>query len=135
VSAPLSSLTSGLGGVADIDGDGITEIGLSYADGDFVCLRADTGEEKWRLHLGQVASDIVACDIDGDGRIEFIIGTREGELMALGVSRTGCGLIKWRIPFGFSLGPPVIADFDGDGRSEILVMAGDGKMYGIKCKV
>lgn len=130
-SAPLSSLTAAHAGLADIDGDGITEIGLSYIDGEFVVLRADTGEEKWRLHLGQVAADVVACDIDGDGRVEFILATREGELIALGSSTSGCGLVKWRMKFDYGLGPPIVADFDGDGRSEILVVSGDGYLYGI----
>jgi len=131
LSAPLPSLTSSFAGIADIDDDGIVELGLSYADGDFVCLRGDTGEEKWRLHNCGVASDVVACDIDGDGRIEFVLATREGELMAIGSSTSGAGLIKWRMQFPTSLGPPVVADFDGDGESEVIVVAGDGWMYAI----
>jgi outer membrane protein assembly factor BamB len=131
LSAPLSSLTNGFGGIADIDGDGLPELGLSFADGDFVCLRADTGEEKWRLHLGQVATGIVTCDIDGDGRIEFVFGTREGEVIALGTASNGSGLVKWRLDLGYTLGPVIAADFDGDGLSEILVVSGDGCLYQI----
>ncbi len=128
-SFPLSSLTSGFGGVADLDGDGVIEIGLSVADGDFVCLRADTGEERWRLHLGQVSNDVTVCDIDGDGRPEFILSTRQGELIAVGTATNGCGLVKWRLPFGWSLGPAIAADINGDGRSEILVVCGDGNIH------
>ncbi len=131
ISAPLPSLTSAHFGVADIDNDGITELGISYCDGDFVCHRADTGEEKWRLHDIGVASDVVTCDIDSDGQIEFILATREGELVCLASSTSGCGLVKWRLSFDYSLGPPIVADVDGDGASEILVVAGDGYMYGI----
>lgn len=131
LSAPLSTLTSSHFGVADIDNDGITEIGISYCDGDFVCFRADTGEEKWRLHDVGVASDVVTCDIDSDGQTEFILATREGELLCLASSTSGCGLVKWRLTFDYSLGPPIVADVDGDGASEILVVSGDGYMYGI----
>lgn len=130
-SAPLSSLSSSHFGVADIDNDGLTEIGMSYCDGDFVCLRADTGEEKWRLHDTGVASDVVTCDIDSDGKIEFLMSNREGELLCIGSSTCGCGLVKWRLQFDYSLGPLVVADADGDGLSEILVVAGDGYMYGV----
>lgn len=130
-SAPLSSLTGGMAGVADVDGDGVPEIGIGYADGAFVCYRADTGEEKWRLHLGSVPSDVITCDIDGDGAIEFVIATRGGDLIAAGPSRNGSPIIKWRMRFPSGLGPPVAADLDGDGRSEILVVCGDGYLYGI----
>ena len=128
-SFPLPSLTAGFGGVADIDNDGKTEVGLSLADGDFICLDADTGIEKWRLHIGSVAADVVTCDIDGDGRIEYILSTREGEVIALGAARNGAGLVKWRLQFDFSLGPPIISDFNADGLPEILVVGGDGYLY------
>jgi outer membrane protein assembly factor BamB len=131
-SAPLSSLSGGHPGIADVDGDGLPELGLSYADGEFVCLRADTGLEKWRLHLGAQASGVVTCDIDGDGRVEFILALQNGELVAIGVSTSGCGLVKWRYDFGYSLGPPVVADIDGDGRAEVLVVSGDGYIYQVK---
>lgn len=131
-SFPLPTLTTSFGGIADIDNDGIIEVGLSLADGDFVCLRADTGLEKWRLHLGMVAADIVTCDINGDGRIEFILATREGTLLAIGANQDGVGYVQWSLNFDFSLGPPIIADFNNDGISEILVVSGDGWLYGIE---
>ena len=134
-SAPLSTATSAYGGIADIDNDGVAELGLSFADGDFICLRADTGEEKWRLHLGSVASDIVTCDIDGDGAVEFVLTTREGELLCIGSSTSGCGILKWRLEFDTSLGAPIVADLDNDGVSEIIVVAGDGWIYGIGAMV
>ncbi len=130
-SAPLSTLTGGFPGVADVDGDGLPEIGMSQADGDFVCLRADTGMEKWRLHIGETATDVITCDIDGDGRIEFVFATQQGSIMAVGVSTSGCGLVKWKIALGYSLGPVVAADPGGRGTSEILVVSGDGYLYHI----
>jgi outer membrane protein assembly factor BamB len=129
--APLSSLTAGFGALADIDGDGRLELGVSDATGDFICLDAASGLEKWRLHLGQVATGGASCDIDGDGRNEFIVATREGHVMAIAAASNGSGLIRWSIDLGYSLGPPVIADFNGDGRSEILVVSGDGHLYAI----
>ncbi|MEZ4783105.1 MAG: VCBS repeat-containing protein [Candidatus Kapaibacterium sp.] len=130
-SFPLPSLTTSFGGVADVDNDSELELGLSLADGDFICLNASTGHEKWRLHLDSVAADVVTCDIDGDGRTEFILSTREGEVIVVGSARNGAGLIKWRLHLGFSLGPPIIADFDGDGLPEILVVSGDGYLCSI----
>lgn len=130
-SAPLSSLTGSFGGLADIDGDGRPELGVSDATGDFICLDALSGVERWRLHLGAVATGIATCDIDGDGRSEYIIATREGALLAIGAASNGVGFLKWRLDLGYTLGAPAIADFDGDGSSEILVVSGDGYLYSI----
>ncbi|MBC8145186.1 MAG: hypothetical protein H7X80_06340 [bacterium] len=130
-SAPLSSLTGGFGGLADVDNDGRLELCVCYASGVLVCLDLLTGDERWQLDIGMVASGIVTCDIDGCGRSEFIVATREGILLAVGVDLEGAPAIIWRIDLGYSLGPPVVADFDGDGNSEVLVVSGDGYLYAI----
>jgi outer membrane protein assembly factor BamB len=130
-SFPLSGLTGGFGGLADIDGDGRLELGVSDAAGDFICIDAATGVERWRMHIGEYAAGVVTCDVDGDGRTEFVLATREGSVVAIGAADNGSGVVKWRIDLGYSLGPPIIADFDGDGASEILVVCGDGYLYSI----
>lgn len=129
--APLSSLTNGFGALADIDGDGQLEVCVSEPSGDLVCLDALSGEQKWRLHLGAVATGMATCDIDGCGRSEVVLSTREGALVAVGTDAGAHAIVKWRLDFGYTLGPPVIADFDGDGRCEILVASGDGSLYSV----
>ena len=130
-SAPLSTLSGAFFGIADIDADGLPEIAMSTADGDLIVVRADTGLEKWRLHPGEVATDIITCDIDGDGVVELIATTQQGCVLCIGVGSHGAGVVRWRIDLGYSLGPPIAADIDGDGRSEILVVSGDGYLYAI----
>jgi len=124
-SVPLSDLSMRYPGVADIDGDSIIELGVGYSRGEFICYSAETGDVKWQINLGSVTSDIVSCDIDGDGYAEFIAGMADGRLLAIGNG----GVIKWSYDFGFSVGSPVIADFDGDGLAEIFVVVGDGWLY------
>jgi outer membrane protein assembly factor BamB len=124
-SMPLNDLSMRYPGIADVDSDGVLELGVGHSCGDFACYSAATGELKWKTNLGSVATDVVSCDIDGDGIVEFIMGMADGRLLTLGDQ----GKIKWAHDFGFSLGPPVVADCDGDGLPEIIIMAGDGFLY------
>jgi hypothetical protein len=115
-----------LPGVADIDGDGIKEVGVGHADGNFVCYNGLDGSVKWSLNLGAVTTDIQSCDIDGDGKVEFITGTSDGRLLSIGEGR-----LKWEFDFGYSVGSPIIADFNNDGLPEVIVAVGDGYLYSV----
>lgn len=116
-----------LPGIAEIQ-PGVRWVGVCHANGEFNCYDGKTGDERWKLNLGSTTSDVVSCDIDGDGKEEFITGTTDGRLIAIGENAQGIGEIKWSIPFGFALGSPVIADADGDGFPELLVVTGDGHL-------
>ena len=115
-------------GLADVNGDGRLCIGICRADGVFSCLDESTGREIWSIELKSTTADIAACDIDGDGKEEFIAGATDGRLLAIGADASGRGVIKWSVDLGFALGSPVIADADGDGRAEVLVVCGDGTL-------
>ncbi|MCC7437096.1 MAG: VCBS repeat-containing protein [Armatimonadetes bacterium] len=128
ITAPLSSLCGSLPGIADVDGDSFPELGLSYANGDFVCLRASDGLEKWRVHLGSQATGVATCDIDGNGMPEFLLSTQAGELLAIGVASNGVGIVKWRLKLGYTLGQPIAADINGDGKSEVILVSGEGEI-------
>lgn len=125
---PFTDMMLRLPGVADVLGDGRLALGACRSNGKFLCLDAATGEELWEIDLRSTTADIAACDIDGDGKEEFIAGTTDGRLLAIGTDGTGRGVIRWSIGLGFALGNPVIADVNGDGRSEILVACGDGSL-------
>ena len=75
-------------------------------------------EGTWSIDLQSTAADIVSCDIDGDGKEEFIAGTTDGRLIAIGTDASGKGVVRWGVEIGFALGSPVIADVDGDGFCE-----------------
>jgi outer membrane protein assembly factor BamB len=125
---PLSDLCMRFPGVTDIDNDGFIELGVGHLNGDFICHNAKDGSEKWRINLGTSTSDIITGDIDGDGFNEFIFGTADGRLMAIGNN----GEIKLEQKYNYSVGCPIMFDFDGDGHSELLFVTGDGYINWLK---
>ena len=62
--APLSDLCMRYPGLCDIDNDGYLELGIGHANGEFVCYSALNGNEKWRVNLNAVVSDVITCDIE-----------------------------------------------------------------------
>ena len=126
--SPFTDMMLRQPGIADAYGDGRLCIGVCHADGEFVCLEASSGRELWSIALGSTTADIASCDIDGDGKEEFIVGATDGRLLAIGIDSGGEGVIRWRIDTGYALGSPVVADVDGDGAAEILVVCGDGNL-------
>lgn len=127
-STPLTDIAYRLGGVCDVDGDGALELGLGHSNGAFVCYDANTGVERWRIDLGPTTIDCATCDIDGDGRDEFICRTTDGRVLAIGVSAAGDPVIKWETRFAYAAGNPVIADITGNGSPTILAAIGDGTL-------
>jgi len=127
--APMSDVLYRLGGIAEVNGGGNYSVGVGHSSGEFVCYNAITGEEEWRIDLGKTTIDCATCDIDGDGREEFICRTTNGRLLSIGLDVHEKPQIKWVLQFDYSVGNPVIADFNGDGVPEIFIVAGDGWLY------
>ena len=126
---PFTDVLLRLPGIGDLRGDGSRCLGIGHADGTFICYDAADGHEVWRLPLGAVTTDVVTCDIDGDGRDEFITGTTDGRILALGPGPDGRGEIIWSVDLGFATASPIIADTNADGLPEILVLSGDGYLH------
>jgi hypothetical protein len=135
--------------VADIDGDGRYEIGgvsagqlynwpqfyaVDSLDKMFVCYDALTGRVNWSLALGTTASGVVAADIDGDGKPEFLFGTTDGRLVALRGGEDNARRVVWELSFPAALGPPVVCDLEGNGAMSILVSCADGMLYTVRGK-
>jgi len=75
---------------------------------------------------GRISSSPALYDIDGDGRLEVIIGgPRLFVLTPEGRSLRGWPR-KGRKPFASS---PAVGDIDGDGNPEVVVGCDDGKVY------
>jgi len=102
-------------------------MGYGRQDGQFVCLEVATGKVRWQFPLASTASAVAACDVDGDGRQEFVFGTTHGQLYALADAGDKARVV-WRAQLPAGVSAPVIADVDNDGASEILAALGDGRL-------
>ena len=125
--------------VVDITGDGRPEIVASVPDGAVYAV-GPNGTRLWRYDVARgrprmFASEVVAADLNRDGRPELVLGTYSlarggGRLIVL--SGRGKLLREVRIPRqgrdGNGIGvaaAPSIADIDGDGRLEIVLTSFD----------
>ena len=115
-----------LGAVGDVAGDGKLALGVLAEDGIFECIAVDSGKPLWSLKIGEPSeTSIVAGDVDGDGRDEFVLGLTDGRLICVG-QRNDRGTVIWETNLGAGVANPIIADLDGNGIAEIVVSTSDG---------
>jgi len=102
-------------GLVDVDGDGAMEVGYAALNSRvFKCRNLWTGEVEWTLELPSPPNcPVIAVDVDGDGKGEFLTGWH-----CIGTGPDGKGVIRWKSPRWLNWG--AIADFDGDGLGEIV---------------
>lgn len=70
--APAARVCAG-----DVDGDEQGEILVAGSDGEITLLEAD-GSTAWQIELDQVVTAALLADLDGDGRLEVLLGSRRG---------------------------------------------------------
>jgi hypothetical protein len=129
---PVFLGTPGLGGaplVADLDGDGYPEIGIS-SGGSFTVLRRD-GSVLWSrpTYDGSAETGATAFDFGGNGRMTVVY--RDERTLWFFDGPTGDVVYQTD---SFSLTGseyPVIADTQGDGKARIVVPADVGSLSGI----
>ena len=83
--------------IADVDSDGYPEV-LTGSGGYFVHATDACGREPegWPKFVGQwVISTTAVGDIDGDGKLEVVVPSREGWLYAWHTKGTTKGVITW----------------------------------------
>lgn len=105
--------------------DGAWRMGFGRQNGQFACVRVRDGHLRWEMPLQASASEVATCDVDGDGREEFVFGTSHGRLYAVGDDDTGPRVV-WSVELGASVGSPILADLNADGASEIVTWTADG---------
>ena len=115
--------------------DGSRVVGVANTLGWFEAHASSDGSLLWRRRFADPESNeatsfssVAACDINGDGTPEFVVGTSSGMLYALNAQTGGT---VWSIDLDSPVGDPIIGDVEGDGTSEILVPAADGYLYEI----
>ncbi len=107
---------------------GRVEIGVAAYRGGFRCHAGKDGALLWSFKTPRrVTTDVVTCDIDGDGEEEFLFGSAK-TLYALG-AKENTPAVKWQLDFPQNVFAPVCADVDGDGASEVLALCADGYLY------
>jgi outer membrane protein assembly factor BamB len=116
--------------VADTSGRGDIVIGAVTRSGAFACIETGTGRTRWTLDLGTApnGTSVVAADIDGDGRDEFVVGLPDGRLLCIGERADGQGRIRWSVAFDAAVANPIVVDLDGDGIAELVIATADGQV-------
>ena len=111
--------------------------GISHPDSVMtMSVRFDRWKDGWPVDTAESTGPASprVVDLDGDGRREVVVATREGGVYAW--RSDGTPLLPLSDPPGaFAVVPggvrhsPAIADLDGDGTSEVIVASEAGSLY------
>ena len=107
------------------------DLGMANHDGIFHCVDLASGKSRWTVDLGArapFAHVMTSCDVDGDGRDNFLVGLPDGRLLALD-EVGGAGKVLWTVQFPAGVREAYGADVDGDGLSEIVALTDDGQVH------
>lgn len=115
--------------VADVTGDGGLDAGLLHQSGVFESIDTSTGATQWSHPLGATGRSAATVDINGDGALDYVVGTVDGRLVGLNGAVGATDRELWSLDIGAPVGNVSIADVDGDGYSDIVFTAGDGFLY------
>ena len=118
----------GLGAVGNVDGSGELRLGIMSEDCTLDCIDVEAGTVRWSVDLGKDSGigSVIAADVDGDGRDEFIAGLPDGRLVAVKDQEGAGGRILWEKSFDSAVSNAIFADVDGDSRGEIVLSTSDG---------
>lgn len=116
----------------DFDGDHLADLAVTHAGLPEVSIilrpvtsgsgAGDDRRLEVRVGSGQTAID--AADVDGDGRLDVVVGTREGIRILLG-DGTGRAFDVRDVPGPASPRALRVADTGGDGGMDVVLAAGN----------
>ncbi|MGB9590179.1 MAG: FG-GAP repeat domain-containing protein, partial [Candidatus Hydrothermia bacterium] len=93
---------------------------IDSLDRKVYCLRGSDDAQKWSFTTGDVVDLPGALvDIDGDGRLEFLVSQNTtSTLYCLNAEK---GTLAWQITLATDVHSPFAEDIDDDGCAEIIV--------------
>jgi M6 family metalloprotease-like protein len=125
--------------LGDVDGDGYLECAFVSEDGDLYLLNHNADVKMnwpYKLDSGSApdsigwASSPVMADVDEDGLPEVLVGSLNGDVLALDGGGTMCD--GWPYSFGLPVrATPLVSDVYGDGTMAIVTSGDDAVIHSL----
>lgn len=128
--------------VGDLDGDGKLDLVVTNSASNTISIFRNTSSSgsisfasKQDFATSSIPQGVVLSDIDGDGKLDVVVGNRGASTIStfLNTSSTGSISLAAKQDFTTGTGPRDvgIADIDGDGKKDVVTANYDGMSFSV----